>query len=362
MTETLTVALADRTYPIYIGHGLIGNAADYCRDLNASRFVIVTDDTVAALHLHALVQSLQNSGLPGDAVIVAAGESSKSFTVLEKLCNDILALGIDRRTCIIALGGGVIGDLAGFAAAILLRGLPFVQMPTTLLAQVDSSVGGKTGINAPYGKNLVGAFYQPKKVLIDLDVLQTLPDRQMRAGYAEIVKYGLINDAGFFAWCEDNATKILARDPGALLYAIRHSCAAKAAIVAADEREENGQRALLNLGHTFGHAFEAETGFSDQLLHGEGVALGTCCAFKLSEQLGYITAADTQRVIAHFNAIGLPTDLALFCFDADQLIAHMHKDKKAENSQLNFVLPTAIGRCGIVKNVDAVQVRQAIKT
>ena len=327
---SLDVALGDRSYPIYIASGLLGRAGKMLQD-RVGASLIVTDNVIAPLHLQALKNSLAAAGIEvRGAVIIPSGESSKSFSRLDDLCNQILALGIDRKTTLIALGGGVIGDLAGFAAAILLRGLPFVQIPTTLLAQVDSSVGGKTGINTPHGKNLIGAFYQPKAVLIDLDVLQTLPDRQLRNGYAEIAKYGLINDAGFFAWCEQNALLVISRDPDALHHAILHSCRAKATIVAADEREENGQRALLNLGHTFGHAFEAETGYSDRLLHGEAVALGIVQAFKLSEKLQLSSAADTRRVVDHFNAVGLPTDLAPFNFDPDALMAHMRKDKKTE--------------------------------
>lgn len=356
--QVLNVDLAERSYPIYIGHDVL-QIFDLLKNHIKKSAIIITDETVAPLHANALEQSLRNADIGIlQTIAIPAGESSKSFSSLETLCNQILECGIDRHTTLIALGGGVIGDLTGFAAAILLRGIPFIQIPTTLLAQVDSSVGGKTAISTPAGKNLIGAFNQPRAVLIDLSLLDTLPDRHMRAGYAEIVKLGFINDADFFVWCEMNAAKILARDPAALEQAVLYSCRAKAAIVAEDEREETGLRALLNLGHTFGHAFEAEAGFSDKLLHGEAVALGIVQAFKLSAQLGLCSANDdAARVRAHFDAIGLPTNWRAYNFDPEKLIAHMYKDKKAENNQLNFVLADGIGKSRVVKNVSVDQVR-----
>ncbi len=276
MRVTVDVALEDRSYPIHIGAGLLAEAGRLIAPLGGrAQKVVITDETVAALHLPALVAAL---GDGVEAIVLPAGESTKSWRNLEFLVERMLELGVERKDHVIALGGGVIGDLVGFAASILRRGCGFVQIPTTLLAQVDSSVGGKTAINARAGKNLVGSFHQPSMVIIDPVVLETLPDRVLAAGYAEVVKYGLIDDAAFFAWCEANVGRIKARDHAALIHAIEVSCRNKATVVAADERETSGLRALLNLGHTFGHALEAETGFSDRLLHGEGVAIGMALA------------------------------------------------------------------------------------
>jgi 3-dehydroquinate synthase len=284
--STLRVGLGERAYDIVIGPDLIANAAQHLGDLVAGRqIVIVTDSNVATHHLHALEASLKPVSRRCDNIIVAAGEASKSMAVLAKLLDDILELGVDRGVMLVALGGGVIGDLVGFAAASLLRGVDFIQVPTSLLAQVDSSVGGKTGVNAASGKNLIGAFYQPKAVLADSTALASLPERELRAGYAEIVKYGLLGDVAFFNWLEKNGAAVLARQPIELAHAITTSCAAKARIVEADEREKD-TRALLNLGHTFAHAFEAEAHYDGRLLHGEAVAAGMGLAFDLSARLG----------------------------------------------------------------------------
>ena len=290
---------------------------------------------------------------------MAAGEASKSFASFEKLCEEILALGIERSTVLIALGGGVIGDLTGFAAAVLLRGIDFIQIPTTLLAQVDSSVGGKTGINSGHGKNLIGAFHQPRLVLADTYTLRTLPRRELLAGYAEVVKYGLIDQPDFFAWLEGHGADLVEGDQGVLAQAIETSCAAKAAIVAEDEKEA-GKRALLNLGHTFGHALEAECGYGDELLHGEGVALGMIMAFDLSVELGLCPAEDADRVFRHLTAVGLPTRLEHLpgrVWDADTLLGHMHKDKKVTGGKLTFILAKGIGRAFITHDVEEAAVR-----
>ncbi len=298
---SLRVGLDRRAYDITIGNGLIANAHDVLGDIVAGRqVVIVSDSNVAPLHLDNLTTSLERVCRRCDSLIVPAGEASKSMAVLAKLLDDILALGVDRGLVLIALGGGVIGDLAGFAAASLLRGVDYIQVPTSLLAQVDSSVGGKTGVNAAKGKNLIGAFYQPRAVLADTGVLASLPSRELHAGYAEIVKYGLLGDAEFFGWLETNSRAVLALEEEALRHAIKTSCAAKAAIVEADEREA-GQRALLNLGHTFAHAFEAEAHYDGRLLHGEAVAAGMGVAFELSARLGYCPEDDVARCKAHYR-------------------------------------------------------------
>jgi 3-dehydroquinate synthase len=282
---------------------------------------------------------------------------------LQELTEKLLAAHIERGTTIIALGGGVVGDIAGFAAAITLRGLPFVQIPTTLLAQVDSSVGGKTGINTHVGKNLIGAFHQPRRVLIDIATLETLPRRQLLAGYAEVVKYGLIGDAEFFAWLEDNAARLLNGDAAARRHAVLTCCAAKAAIVAADEREA-GQRALLNLGHTFAHALEAQTGYSEALLHGEAVAVGLVLAFHLSARLDLCSAGDAERVHRHLAAAGLPADmrkLADASWSADDLVAHMERDKKVKDGKLTVVLAHGIGQSFISREVNRDEVGAFLK-
>ncbi|MEL6266285.1 MAG: 3-dehydroquinate synthase, partial [Pseudomonadota bacterium] len=306
----LTVGLGARAYDIVVGDGLIASAGALVGPLlPRPRTVIVTDETVAAHHLAPLTEALAAQGIAAEAVIVAPGEGSKSMTVLGAVLDRLLALEVERDDVILALGGGVIGDLAGFAAAVLRRGVAFVQVPTSLLAQVDSAVGGKTGVNAAAGKNLIGAFHQPRLVLADIATLDTLAPRQLRAGYAEVAKYGLLGDAAFFAWLEANGAGLIAGDRAARIEAVTRSCAAKAAIVARDEREK-GDRALLNLGHTFGHALEAATGYSDRLLHGKGVALGCCLAFQASARLGLCAQEVPGRVAAHLATMGLPTRLS----------------------------------------------------
>ena len=345
----LAVTLATTTYDVVVGTGLLPRAGALLAPvLPQKRAVVVTDETVAALHLPALLDGLAQTGIRTETVIVPPGEASKSIEGFTRLSSALLDLGVERRTTIIALGGGVVGDLAGFAAAVTLRGLPFVQVPTTLLSQVDSSVGGKTGINTAHGKNLMGAFHQPRMVLADTGVLGTLPLRELRAGYAEIAKAGLIGDAAFFTWCEANAGALIAGDPQARAEAVLRACAFKAAIVGDDEREEkpNDGRALLNLGHTFAHALEAEVGYGGGLLHGEAVAVGLGLAFRLSTQLGHCTQADATRVAAHLEAVGLPSEPGMLNrrFSATRLIANMKRDKKMRDGRLHFVLAHAIGQ------------------
>ncbi len=355
----LAVALGPRSYEIIVERDLLGRAADFIAPLlRQRRTITVTDRSVAALHLPALEHSLRAAGIECERVIVEAGEGAKDFRHLEALIERLIEMGVERGTTLIALGGGVIGDLAGFAASILLRGIDFIQIPTTLLAQVDSSVGGKTGINTSAGKNLVGSFHQPRLVLADIDTLATLPPRELRAGYAEIVKYGLIGDAGFFAWLERNGGALLAGDAAARRHAVLTSCAAKAAIVAEDERE-SGSRALLNLGHTFGHALEAECGYSGRLLHGEAVAIGMALAFDLSARLGLCPAADAARLRRHLTDVGLPVVYPGLGESGmpERLLNHMGRDKKVRGGRLTFVLAEGIGRARIVHDVDPAEVR-----
>ena len=315
--------------------------------LPQKRAVVITDDSVGPLHLKTLMDGLAETAIAATAITVRAGEASKSFANFEALVDGLLDAGVERRTAVIALGGGVVGDLAGFAAAATLRGLPFVQIPTTLLAQVDSSVGGKTGINTRHGKNLLGAFHQPRMVIADTATLATLPVRELRAGYAEIVKAGLIGDAAFFAWCEANGAAVIAGDRAAQAEAVLRACAFKALVVGDDEREEkpNDGRALLNLGHTFGHALEAELGYGT-ILHGEAVAVGIGLAFRFSASLGHCSAEDAERVIAHIAAVGLPAELHHLNrrLSAERLVGHMRRDKKARDGKLVFVLSRGIGR------------------
>lgn len=351
------VALGARSYNIHIAPGLLGNCAPVLAPFARSqRLVVVTDAAVAALHLETLA-----AGLPGiklETIILPPGEATKDWAHLQLVVERLLELGVERSDAVIALGGGVIGDLVGFACSMLKRGCRFVQVPTTLLSQVDSSVGGKTAINAKAGKNLVGAFHQPVAVLIDPAVLATLPRRELMAGYAEIVKYGLINDADFFAWCEAHAAAVLAGEAAAQIHAIAHSCRAKAAVVAADERETGDIRALLNLGHTFGHAFEAETGFSSRLLHGEAVALGMVQAFRLSARLGLCPANDAARVTAHLSGLGFaiePAALGLDC-NAARLVEHMKQDKKMNAGRLAFIMARGIGQSFVCREVELAEV------
>lgn len=346
------VDLGGRSYDILIGAGLIARTgAELSARLKTRRAVIVTDATVADLYLSATQDSLAGAGIETHSVVVRPGEASKDFATLERLTEDILKHGLERRDLLVALGGGVVGDLAGFAAAVLLRGVDFVQIPTTLLAQVDSSVGGKTAINSAAGKNLIGAFHQPRLVLADTDSLSTLPRRELLAGYAEVVKYGLLGDADFFTWLEANGPALLDGDHALLAHAIRTCCDAKARIVAADEREA-GQRALLNLGHTFGHALEAEAGYGDALLHGEAVAVGMVMAFDLSARLGLCPAGDATRVRRHLSAVGLPTSLdetPLRGAAPARLIDHMWRDKKVSSGKMTFILARGIGQAMITQ-------------
>ncbi|MEO0361810.1 MAG: 3-dehydroquinate synthase [Pseudomonadota bacterium] len=358
--ETLTVALGERSYPIRIGPGLIERAgAEIAPFLARPRVAVVTDETVAALHWGALREGLAAEGVAAEPVVVPAGEASKRMEVFEQVLSSLLDLRIARDDLVVAFGGGVIGDLAGFAAATLRRGVDFVQIPTTLLAQVDSSVGGKTGINAPHGKNLIGAFHQPKLVLADTDVLKTLSGREFLAGYAETVKYGLLGDAAFFEWLEVAGPAIRAGDEAARIRAIRRACETKAEIVARDETEQ-GDRALLNLGHTFGHALEAATGYSGRLLHGEGVSIGMGLAFELSMRLGLCAQEEPSRVRAHLKAMGMKTDLADVEGDlpgADGLIDLMGQDKKVKDGRLVFILARGIGEAFVAREVETEAVR-----
>lgn len=353
--RSVEVALDGRSYNILIGPDLLTDAGRLIAPyLSRQRTTIITDETVAGLHLDSLTSSLESSGVTCRSIVLPAGEATKSFTHLEHICCDLLEAGLERGDRIVALGGGVIGDLAGFAAAVALRGIDFIQVPTTLLAQVDSSVGGKTGINTPQGKNLVGSFHQPLLVLADTTMLATLDDRQLRSGYAEVAKYGLLGDEPFFAWLEENAARLLAGDRDAQMTAIEKSCRAKAAIVAQDERE-HGVRALLNLGHTFGHAFEAAAGYSDRLLHGEAVALGMAMAFRMSHEIGLCGDNTAGRVESHLRSVGLPTrpaDLDMTLPGTDTLMNLMGKDKKASGGHLTFILVHGVGEAFVARDIE----------
>lgn len=361
MTRSVPVGLGERAYEVMIGEGLIGRAGELIRPLlKRGRAAIVADETVMRLHGAELTAAMLKAGIDAPMIAVPSGEASKSFEQLALVSDRLLELELDRGDLIVAFGGGVVGDLAGFAAAIYKRGIDFVQVPTTLLAQVDSSVGGKTAIDTPRGKNLIGAFHQPRLVLADLSILATLDERQMRAGYAEVVKYGLLGDHGFFEWLEANGDKVLARDPQALAYAVARSVEMKAEIVAEDEKEA-GRRALLNLGHTFGHALEAEVGFGEALLHGEAVALGCAQAFRFSAAQGLCSGQDARRVEAAIAARGLPVRMSQVAgapFHVDRLIAHMGQDKKAEGGRLTFILARAIGDAFVAKGVDPAPLRK----
>lgn len=358
--ETVHVELGERSYDVLIGAGLIGETqALAMATFGAAKFAVVTDENVAADHLEAVAGPLRQDGLLRTSVVLPAGEKTKSFDQLQYLSEALLAAGTERGDVVIALGGGVIGDLGGFAAAVLRRGVRFLQIPTSLLAQVDSSVGGKTGLNTPQGKNLIGAFHQPGLVLADTGVLATLPDREMRAGYGEVVKYGLLGDRTFYGWLEDNAARVAGRDPAALLHAVARSVEMKAEIVARDETE-TGDRALLNLGHTFGHALEAWTGYSDRLLHGEGVAIGMCLAFRLSEALELCPPQTAARVAAHIKSVGLPTEISDIpggeMPSAAHLVELMGQDKKVRDGQLTFILVRDIGEAFVTRDVSAERV------
>lgn len=362
------VALGDRAYDIVIGRGVLSSLGERVAALRPGvRTAIVTDRTVAKYWLEAAEASLAASNIPTSRIVVEEGEISKTYAGLEKVSEALIAARIERNDLVIALGGGVVGDLAGFAAAILRRGVDFVQVPTSLLAQVDSSVGGKTGINSPQGKNLLGAFHQPVLVIADTAVLDTLSPRQFRAGYAEVAKYGVLGDEAFFTWLEKNHSDIF-KGGSAREHAIATSCRAKAGVVSRDERE-TGERALLNLGHTFGHALEAATGFSDRLFHGEGVAIGMTLAAQFSARLGMIGEADAMRVERHLIEAGLPTrlqDIAGFAqeglADADALMALMAQDKKVKRGKLTFILLEAVGRAVIAKDVEPTLVRDFLQS
>lgn len=351
--ERLIVGTESHSYPILIGAGLQARAKDYIPDeLQGRRFFYVCDT-----HTHMYAEKLA-----GDApvFVTGSGEQTKSFNVLEEVVGWCLQHKIDRKSVIVAVGGGVIGDLAGFAAAITMRGVPVIQVPTTLLAMVDSSVGGKTGINTAQGKNLVGAFHQPALVLCDTDALKTLPERELKAGYAEILKYGLLGDAAFFDWLEQNGQAVLDLDAEAVRYAVKRSCEMKAAIVREDEFETKGLRALLNLGHTFGHAFEAAMGYDGRLLHGEGVAVGMVCAMELSAAKGLISSQQVERVVQHMQKLGLKTNISEIGLpqhmSAEALLDLMRGDKKASGGRINFVLMRGIGEAFISGDVGDAEV------
>ncbi len=355
----VTVALGGRPYDILVGQGLIDGLAEHLAPLLARpRVFLVTEERVAALHLDRAAAALERGGIQVEPIVLPAGESTKSFQHLEQLCREVISRQLERSDLLLALGGGVIGDLVGFAAAILLRGVGFVQLPTTLLAQVDSSVGGKTAIDIPEGKNLVGAFHQPQLVLADSDLLATLSTREMRAGYAEVLKYGLLGDLGFFEWLESHGSEVLAGDREALTHAVVTSCRAKAGVVARDELEA-GERALLNLGHTFGHALEVAIGYGDQLLHGEAVSIGLGLAFRLSADLGLCTRQEAVRVERHLDQLGMPTKASFLeteGLSAKRLVALMGRDKKVEAGRITFILARAIGEAFIARDIDLAKV------
>jgi len=363
MVETVHVPLGDRAYDIHIGQGLLGQAGAYLAPILArKRVAVISDDTVAPLHLETLRLGLATHDIEMVSLTLPAGESTKAWPQFTRTVEWLLDQKVERRDVVIALGGGVIGDLVGFAAAVLRRGVAFVQMPTSLLAQVDSSVGGKTGINAPHGKNLIGAFHQPKLVLADVDVLGTLTPRDFVAGYGEVVKYGLLGSSEFFDWLETNGPAMAAGDVAARIEAVRISCQMKADIVERDETEQ-GDRALLNLGHTFCHALEAATGYSDRLLHGEGVAIGCALAFELSARMGLCSQEDPGRVRAHLKAMNMKTDLRDIEGDlpsSDELVTLMAQDKKVVDGKLRFILARGIGQSFVTSDVDSGAVKAVL--
>ncbi len=354
------VDLGVRSYDILIAPGLIGEAGRHIAPLLARpKVAVITDENVAGLHLDSLRAGLAREGIGMEALALPPGEGTKNWPHLERAVEWLLSAEVERTDLVIAFGGGVIGDLAGFAAAVLRRGVRFAQIPTTLLAQVDSSVGGKTGINSPHGKNLIGAFHQPALVLADTAVLDTLAARDFLSGYGEVVKYGLLGDADFFAWLEENAPAMAAGDQALRVEAVRRSCAMKAGIVARDEREQ-GERALLNLGHTFGHALEAATGYGDRLLHGEGVAIGAALALELSSRLGLCAQEDPSRLRQHLREMRMKADLSDIegeLPDADGLIALMMQDKKVRDGRIRFVLARGIGAAFVADDVPMKAVR-----
>ena len=358
--KTLKVELGDRSYPILIGRGLLGDKALIGRHIRVGDVLLISNTTVQPLYATPLLEALASHRVV--QATLPDGEQHKTFTNVSRLMDVLVANRFNRDCTVLALGGGVVGDMAGFAAACYQRGVDFVQVPTTLLAQVDSSVGGKTGVNHPGGKNLIGAFHQPTAVFADTDTLRTLPDRELRAGLAEVIKYGLIHDAAFFDWLESSVEKLLARDAQALAHAISRSCEIKAEIVGRDEREQ-GERALLNFGHTFGHALEAATGFSDRLVHGEGVAIGMALAFRLSHKLGLCSGQDAERFARHLKAVGLPADIGDIPGPrpaVDELMGHMAHDKKVADGKLTFILVKGMGRAFITRDVPAEAVRDVL--
>ena len=355
---TVEVPLGERSYSIEIGAGTLSGAAAFLkRRRPAQRAIVVTDEHVETPHAMAFADALADGGVQVDLIVIDAGEASKDVETAFELWNKLLDLGVDRQTVVAAVGGGVIGDLAGFVAATFARGLPYVQVPTTLLAQVDSSVGGKTGVNLPGGKNMVGAFWQPVGVLIDSDVLKTLPDREFRSGLAEVVKYGVILDAEFFVWLETHADELASRQTAALEHAIARSCELKAQVVSQDERELTGLRAVLNYGHTFAHAFETLTDYS-ALLHGEAVSMGMHCAARLAERLGRIDESLTSRQAALLQRFGLAIQPPRF--EASDVLRVMARDKKAAAGKLRFVLPSRLGHVELVADVDESLVKDVL--
>ena len=360
---SVRVPLGDRSYDIYIGEDLLTKAgALLAPHLKRPRTVVVTDTNVYAAQGDKLKSGLAGAEIDAEFIVLDPGEAPKSFAQLQQLLERLLDLGVERDDVVTAFGGGVIGDLTGFACAILRRGCRFAQIPTTLLSQVDSAVGGKTAINAPQGKNLIGAFHQPDLVIADISSLRTLPKRELRAGYAEVVKYGLISDSGFFNWLEANSDQVMSDHAEAQINAVRKSCEAKAKLVSADERER-GARALLNLGHTFGHAFEAHFGYSDRLLHGEGVALGCVLAFEYSAQSGLCSTQDVERVKAHISRSGLPADIRSLKSDitAEQIFDYMLQDKKVEQGKLTLILARAIGEAVVTKDASIADLKTFLK-
>ena len=360
LADCVSVALGERSYDIHVGSGVLDILPGHLKAMSQqTRVVVVTDENVATHHQDRLTTLLTEAGLEPDFLVLSPGEGSKTWPVLEQTASHLIDAQVERQDLIIAFGGGVIGDLTGFAASVLRRGINFIQVPTSLLAQVDSSVGGKTGINISQGKNLIGAFHQPRLVLADVDLLDTLPARQMKAGYAEVIKYGLLGDRVFFEWLEINGPAILAGDKAKLTYAVAESCRAKARIVAEDERE-GGVRALLNLGHTFGHALEAATGYSERLFHGEGVAIGMMLALEFSVTQGLCPGQDASRARAHMEAMGLPVSLADIPGEIgspDSLAELMKQDKKVEQGRVTFILNRAIGEAFVAKDVNLADVR-----
>jgi len=357
--RTLTVALGARSYPIHIGENLLARVPDLLPRPRSARAIIVSNPTVAAHHLEPVQGALMRAGVSHDAVIIPDGEAHKNWTTLYSIHTRLLELGAERSTLLIALGGGVVGDIAGFAAATYQRGIPVVQIPTTLLAQVDSSVGGKTAVNHPRGKNMIGAFYQPSAVIIDTATLATLPRRELLAGLAEVIKYGAACDAEFFVWLESAIEQLLARDPDAVGHAIFESCRIKAAIVAADERE-SGERAILNFGHTFGHAIEAATGYDGSWLHGEAVAAGMVLAAELSARVATLPAADSGRIAKLVERAGLPTRAP--ALGAGRYLELMARDKKVQAGAIRFVVLEALGRATVRSDIPASTLRTLLAT